>query len=291
MNRFPGFFNGSLPISRDAFTSRKGVKTDMLDPPLFLIWPSQITVAFSLPEIQNSRHDLDLILQRKSDWQFGSSNFPGRSFLVNVFAAYQSNEIEVGTMRVWYESDTTAETKMIGLAMTRSIGDVLAHKVSTFVERVMLRNVKRYLPGIKMDLPCQTPTWTFLFIGSTANSLHSITISLIWSLDLNPWVAIHFPLLNFKFFGEESEMRNAADTVPIGTLLLIIRIFLKYKLLQTMAAVFNIDESCTSTNGSPKSQCQSLQPRIPANQWRRKYSCYRLLKLLIKGFSFWTICY
>jgi len=65
MNRFPGFFNGSLPISRDAFTSRKGVKTDMLDPPLFLIWPSQITVAFSLPEIQNSRHDLDLILQRK----------------------------------------------------------------------------------------------------------------------------------------------------------------------------------------------------------------------------------
>jgi len=41
----------------------------------------------------------------------------------------ESNEIEVGPMRVWYESDTTDETKMIGLAMTRSIGDVLAHKV------------------------------------------------------------------------------------------------------------------------------------------------------------------
>ena len=41
----------------------------------------------------------------------------------------ESNEIEYGPMRVWYQSDTKDESKTIGLAMTRSVGDVLAHKV------------------------------------------------------------------------------------------------------------------------------------------------------------------
>jgi serine/threonine protein phosphatase PrpC len=48
----------------------------------------------------------------------------------------ESNKVELGPMRVWYQCDKKDESKTIGLAMTRSLGDVLAHQVSGIVEDI-----------------------------------------------------------------------------------------------------------------------------------------------------------
>ena len=58
-----------------------------------------------------------------------SENRRVRSAGGNIYARPVVNGESSEPMRVWYQSDTADETKMIGLAMTRSIGDVLAHKV------------------------------------------------------------------------------------------------------------------------------------------------------------------
>jgi serine/threonine protein phosphatase PrpC len=50
----------------------------------------------------------------------------------------ESNKVELGPMRVWYQCDKKDESKTIGLAMTRSLGDVLAHQVRGKVEDIHL---------------------------------------------------------------------------------------------------------------------------------------------------------
>lgn len=55
-----------------------------------------------------------------------SSSFCSQTKNMNDITTY-----EHGPLRVWYQCNMDNENKSIGLAMTRSIGDTLAHKVST----------------------------------------------------------------------------------------------------------------------------------------------------------------